>query len=79
MFWISRWRSENDVRSGRGRNLRKFTFGNRLFNTNWVAAPASVDGFDGLGPLRCAAQVPGVPASPYTAPKKTNRTTGGET
>src|SRR5678810_456087 len=32
-------------------DLRKFTFGNRLFNTNWVAAPASVDDFDGLGPL----------------------------
>ena len=32
-------------------DLRKFAFGNRLFNTNWVAAPASVDGFDGLGPL----------------------------
>ena len=32
-------------------DLRRFSFGNRLFNTNWVAAPASVDGFDGLGPL----------------------------
>jgi CxxC motif-containing protein (DUF1111 family) len=31
--------------------LRTFTFGNRLFNTNWVTAPASVDGFDGLGPV----------------------------
>jgi CxxC motif-containing protein (DUF1111 family) len=31
--------------------LRDFTFGNRIFNTNWVAAPASVDGFDGLGPV----------------------------
>lgn len=31
--------------------LREFEFGNRLFNTNWVASPASVDGFDGLGPL----------------------------
>ena len=31
--------------------LRQFTFGNRIFNTNWVAAPASVDGFDGLGPV----------------------------
>jgi len=31
--------------------LRKFTFGNRLFNTNWVTAPASVDAFDGLGPV----------------------------
>ncbi|HKQ83789.1 MAG TPA: di-heme oxidoredictase family protein [Steroidobacteraceae bacterium] len=32
-------------------DLRKFTFGNRLFNTNWVAAPSSVDAFDGLGPV----------------------------
>jgi CxxC motif-containing protein (DUF1111 family) len=32
-------------------DLRKFTFGNRIFNTNWVAAPASVDVFDGLGPV----------------------------
>ena len=32
-------------------DLRKFTFGNRVFNTNWVAAPASVDAFDGLGPV----------------------------
>jgi CxxC motif-containing protein (DUF1111 family) len=32
-------------------DLRRFTFGNRLFNTRWVAAPASVDGFDGLGPV----------------------------
>jgi len=31
--------------------LRLFTFGNRVFNTNWVAAPASVDAFDGLGPV----------------------------
>jgi CxxC motif-containing protein (DUF1111 family) len=31
--------------------LRQFTFGNRIFNTNWVAAPASVDAFDGLGPV----------------------------
>jgi CxxC motif-containing protein (DUF1111 family) len=30
---------------------RPFSFGNRLFNTNWVEAPASVKGFDGLGPL----------------------------
>ena len=30
--------------------LRLFSFGNRVFNTNWVAAPASVAGFDGLGP-----------------------------
>jgi CxxC motif-containing protein (DUF1111 family) len=32
-------------------DLRRFTFGNRIFNTHWVAAPASVDGFDGLGPV----------------------------
>jgi CxxC motif-containing protein (DUF1111 family) len=32
------------------RELRDFNFGNRLFNTNWVAAPASVEAFDGLGP-----------------------------
>jgi CxxC motif-containing protein (DUF1111 family) len=32
-------------------DLRRFSFGNRVFNTNWVAAPASVDAFDGLGPL----------------------------
>ncbi len=31
--------------------VRPFQFGNRLFNTNWVAAPASVTKFDGLGPL----------------------------
>ena len=31
--------------------LRQFTFGNRLFNTQWINAPASVDSFDGLGPL----------------------------
>lgn len=30
--------------------LRDFTFGNRLFNTNWVVAPASTTKFDGLGP-----------------------------
>jgi CxxC motif-containing protein (DUF1111 family) len=30
---------------------RVFSFGNRLFNTNWVEAPASVKTFDGLGPL----------------------------
>jgi CxxC motif-containing protein (DUF1111 family) len=30
---------------------RDFSFGNRLFNTNWIAAPASVKKFDGLGPL----------------------------
>ena len=33
------------------RQLRQFTFGNRLFNTQWINAPASVDSFDGLGPL----------------------------
>jgi CxxC motif-containing protein (DUF1111 family) len=32
-------------------DLRRFSFGNRLFNTNWIAAPASVEAFDGLGPL----------------------------
>jgi CxxC motif-containing protein (DUF1111 family) len=32
-------------------NQRAFFFGNRLFNTNWVIAPASVKSFDGLGPL----------------------------
>jgi CxxC motif-containing protein (DUF1111 family) len=32
-------------------DLRRFTFGNRVFNTRWVEAPASVDGFDGLGPV----------------------------
>jgi CxxC motif-containing protein (DUF1111 family) len=32
-------------------DLRRFTFGNRVFNTNWVAAPASVESFDGLGPV----------------------------
>lgn len=31
-------------------NQRRFSFGNRLFNTNWVEAPASVKSFDGLGP-----------------------------
>ena len=31
--------------------VRVFFFGNRLFNTNWVVAPSSTDGFDGLGPL----------------------------
>jgi CxxC motif-containing protein (DUF1111 family) len=30
---------------------RPFSFGNRLFNTNWVESPASVKSFDGLGPL----------------------------
>ena len=32
-------------------DLRKFTFGNRIFNTNWVTAPASVAALDGLGPV----------------------------
>lgn len=32
-------------------DLRKFTFGNKIFNTNWVSAPASVTSLDGLGPL----------------------------
>ncbi len=31
--------------------LREFTFGNKVFNTNWVTAPASVKTLDGLGPL----------------------------
>lgn len=31
--------------------LREFAFGNRLFNTQWVAAPASVETLDGLGPV----------------------------
>ena len=30
---------------------RSFSFGNRLFNTNWVEAPGSVKAFDGLGPM----------------------------
>ena len=33
------------------KELRDFNFGNRLFNTNWAVAPASVDAFDGLGPV----------------------------
>jgi CxxC motif-containing protein (DUF1111 family) len=33
------------------RHQRPFSFGNRLFNTTWVEAPASVKSFDGLGPL----------------------------
>lgn len=32
------------------KKVRDFTFGNRLFNTKWVTAPASVTTFDGLGP-----------------------------
>lgn len=35
----------------RKEHLRDFFFGNRIFNTNWVAAPASVKSFDGLGPI----------------------------
>lgn len=31
--------------------LRRFGLGNRVFNTRWVEAPASVSGFDGLGPI----------------------------
>lgn len=31
--------------------LRDFSFGNRLFNTNWVQAGSSTTSFDGLGPL----------------------------
>ncbi len=31
--------------------MRLFTFGNRLFNTNWVVAPSSTKKFDGLGPV----------------------------
>ncbi|MCA0433425.1 MAG: c-type cytochrome [Proteobacteria bacterium] len=30
---------------------RPFSFGNRIFNTNWVMAPGSVQAFDGLGPM----------------------------
>lgn len=30
---------------------RPFSFGNRLFNTNWTIAPGSVKAFDGLGPM----------------------------
>lgn len=30
--------------------LRRFAFGNKMFNTNWVQAPASVTSLDGLGP-----------------------------
>lgn len=30
--------------------LRAFAFGNKIFNTNWVIAPASVTSLDGLGP-----------------------------
>ncbi|WP_052711462.1 di-heme oxidoredictase family protein [Elstera litoralis] len=55
---------------------RVFFFGNRLFNTNWVAAPSSTLTFDGLGPtfnrVSCSAchlrdgrgQVPDSPDEP---------------
>lgn len=33
------------------KNAPDFSFGNKLFNTNWVEAPASVKTLDGLGPL----------------------------
>jgi CxxC motif-containing protein (DUF1111 family) len=36
--------------AGPGR-ARVFSFGNRMFNTNWVQAPGSVKSFDGLGPM----------------------------
>lgn len=32
------------------KDLRQFAFGNKIFNTNWVQAPASVTSLDGLGP-----------------------------
>ncbi len=32
------------------KDLRNFAFGNKMFNTNWVQAPASVTSLDGLGP-----------------------------
>jgi CxxC motif-containing protein (DUF1111 family) len=39
--------------------LRDFFLGNRLFNTDWIVAPASIKSFDGLGPtfnaIGCAA------------------------
>ncbi len=34
-----------------GKRRRIFSFGDRLFNTKWVVAPASVSSLDGLGPL----------------------------
>jgi CxxC motif-containing protein (DUF1111 family) len=37
--------------NAQAKHQRPFSFGNRLFNTNWVEAPASVKSFDGLGPL----------------------------
>lgn len=40
-------------------DLRDFTFGNKMFNTKWVTAPASVTSLDGLGTtfnrMSCAA------------------------
>jgi CxxC motif-containing protein (DUF1111 family) len=33
------------------KQLRDFSFGNRLFNTNWVIAGSSTASFDGVGPL----------------------------
>lgn len=33
------------------KQLRDFSFGNRIFNTNWVQAGGSVQSFDGLGPM----------------------------
>jgi CxxC motif-containing protein (DUF1111 family) len=32
-------------------SLRDFAFGNSVFNSQWVIAPASVESLDGLGPL----------------------------
>ena len=32
------------------RQLKAFALGNRIFSTDWIAAPASVEYFDGLGP-----------------------------
>ena len=37
--------------NGPREHQRPFSFGNRLFNTNWVMAPGSVKSFDGLGPM----------------------------
>ena len=34
--------------------LLAFAFGNRIFSTPWVEAPASVEQFDGLGPFYSA-------------------------
>lgn len=33
------------------KDARAFFFGNRIFNTGWVVAPASVKSLDGLGPV----------------------------